>query len=35
LRASFKGFEAAAAVDTDVIEAYQQRVLAIITGTAK
>ena len=35
LRADFKGFAAAAAVNTDVIEAYQQRVMAIITGTAK
>jgi xylose isomerase len=35
LRAGFKGFAAAAGVNTDVIEAYQQRVMAIITGTAK
>jgi xylose isomerase len=35
LRAGFKGFAAAANVNTDVIEAYQRRVMGIITGTAK
>jgi hypothetical protein len=35
LRANFKGFAAAADVNTDVIEAYQRRVMSIITGTAK
>jgi xylose isomerase len=35
LRAAFKGFRAAADVNTDVIEAYQRRVMGIITGTAK
>jgi len=34
LRADFKGFAAAAEVNTDVIEAYQQRVMSIITGMA-
>lgn len=35
LRANFKGFTAAAGVNTDVIEAYQRRVRQIITGNAK
>jgi xylose isomerase len=35
LRAGFKGFATAAEVNTDVIEAYQRRVMAVITGTAK
>jgi hypothetical protein len=34
-RSSFKGFAAAAEVNTGVIEACQQLVMAILTGTAK